>query len=162
MWISATWHSPPGPSAPATQRPAGILSRTIYGLIAYLCQIAERISGDSIDPHEVCDDLRATSEQIGEDVVPGTPDLTPKNSVWCPRTLSVPGTCPRNCGRTAGSGDPRRTKSGDPRRTSTRHSSLATRHYSLVRAGSPDPPVLLIGSRAATARSGCRADRRAH
>src|SRR5271157_2989396 len=45
-------------------------------------------------------------------------------------------------GRTAGSGDPRRTKSGDLRRTSTRHSSLATRHLSLVRAGSPDPPVL--------------------
>jgi len=50
MWIEATWQSPPGHSAPATQRPAGIPSRTIYGLIAYLCQIAERISSDPFDP----------------------------------------------------------------------------------------------------------------
>ncbi len=36
--------------APATQRPAGIPSRTIYGLIAYLCQIAGRIRSDPFDP----------------------------------------------------------------------------------------------------------------
>ena len=52
MWVQATWHSPPGHSAPATQRPAEIPSRTIYGLIAYLCQIAERISSDPFDPPE--------------------------------------------------------------------------------------------------------------
>src|SRR5208283_4474597 len=39
----------PGHSAPATQRPAGIPSRTIYWLIAYLGQIAERISSDPFD-----------------------------------------------------------------------------------------------------------------
>src|SRR5208337_866918 len=50
MWVQAAWHSPPGHSAPATQRPAGIPSRTVYGLIAYLCQIAERISSDPFDP----------------------------------------------------------------------------------------------------------------
>ena len=50
MWVQATWHSPPGHSAPATQRPAEIPSRTIYGLIAYLFQIAERISSDPFDP----------------------------------------------------------------------------------------------------------------
>jgi hypothetical protein len=43
MWVQAIWHSPPGHSAPATQRPAGIPSRTIHGLIAYLCQIAQKI-----------------------------------------------------------------------------------------------------------------------
>ena len=50
MWIAATRRSPPGHSAPAIQRPAEMLSRTIYGLIAYLCQIAERISSDPFDP----------------------------------------------------------------------------------------------------------------
>src|SRR5271157_6646395 len=50
MWVQTTWHSPPGHSAPATQRPAEIPSRTIYGLIAYLWQIAERISSDPFDP----------------------------------------------------------------------------------------------------------------
>ncbi len=49
MWVEATRRSPPGHSAPATQRPAGTPSRTIYGLIAYLCQIAERISSDPFD-----------------------------------------------------------------------------------------------------------------
>ena len=48
MWVQATWRSPPGHTAPATQRPAGNPSRTIYGLIAYLCQIAERISSDPL------------------------------------------------------------------------------------------------------------------
>src|SRR5208283_5796804 len=46
MWVEATWHSPPGHSAPATHRPAGIPSRTINGLIAHLSQFALRISSD--------------------------------------------------------------------------------------------------------------------
>jgi len=50
MWVQAIWHSPPGHSAPATHRPAGIPSPTIYGLVAYLCQIAERISSHPFDP----------------------------------------------------------------------------------------------------------------
>jgi len=54
MWVQATWHSSPGQSAPATQRPARIPSRTIYGLTAYLCQIAERISSDPFDPPPGC------------------------------------------------------------------------------------------------------------
>ena len=62
MWIEATWHSPTEHSAPATQRPAGIPSRTIYGLIAYLCQIAERISSDPFDP---CDDPLHLTDSVG-------------------------------------------------------------------------------------------------
>ena len=47
---SDTTGEPSEALVPGAYCPSHPSSRTIYGLIAYLCQIAERISSDPFDP----------------------------------------------------------------------------------------------------------------
>src|SRR5271157_3299707 len=94
MWVQATWHSPPGHSAPATQRPAGIRSRSIYGLIAYLYQIAERIRSDPLEPSEPAP--RPWSGTARRDEAYGLPHEATGWALWALRFVGYLSTVPES------------------------------------------------------------------
>jgi hypothetical protein len=72
---------------PGAYCPSHPSSRTIYGLIAYLCQIAERISSDPFDPLQSPDIYTLTF--VDNRYVPFWPSLCPSLALLCP-PLALP------------------------------------------------------------------------